>query len=52
MTIEKHGTRVLKVKTGIKGGRIAVNHSARTLKVKTGIKGGRISLNHNARLSS
>ncbi len=38
----------LKVKTGIKGGRLAVNHNFPGLKVKTGLKAGRLSANHNA----
>ncbi len=37
----------LKVKTGIKGGRIAMNHNRGGLKVKAGIKGGKIAMNHN-----
>jgi hypothetical protein len=38
----------MKVKTGVKGGRLAGNRcetSARTLKIRTGVKGGRIALN-------
>lgn len=36
----------LKVKTGIKGGRIATNHTRSGLKVRSGIKGGRLATNH------
>ena len=39
----------LKVKTGLKGGRLAANHS-RGLKVTTGLKGGRLAANHSRRL--
>jgi len=37
----------LKVKTGLKGGRITMNHNRGGLKVKAGIKGGRIAQNHS-----
>ena len=39
----------VKVKTGIKGGRLASNHNGPGLRVKSGLKGGRIAMNHNAR---
>jgi hypothetical protein len=40
----------LRVKTAIKGGRLAQNHNARTsLRVKTAIKGGRLAQNHTRR---
>ena len=53
MTSQTKGSRktTLKVKSGVKGGRLAANHNARPLKVKSGLKsGGRIAANHNARL--
>lgn len=49
----------MNVKTGIKGGKIAVNHNetvlsarprAKGLTVKTGLGAGRIALNHNETL--
>ena len=52
MTREKQGTRALKIKSGIKAGKLAANHSTRGLKVKAGIKAGKLSSNHNARLMS
>jgi len=36
----------LKVRTGIKAGKISANHSRAGLKVKAGIKAGKISANH------
>lgn len=36
----------LKVKTGIKGGRLATNHSRAGLKVRSAVKGGRLASNH------
>jgi hypothetical protein len=36
----------LKVKTGVKGGRLASNHNGR-LKVASGLKGGRLAVNHS-----
>jgi len=36
----------LKVKTAIKGGRLASNHVRKALKVKAGVKGGRLASNH------
>jgi hypothetical protein len=44
------GTAGLKVKSGLKGGRLAANHTGPGLKVKSGLKGGRLAANHNARL--
>jgi hypothetical protein len=43
-------TTSLKVKTGLKGGRLASNHNATALKVKTGLKGGRLAVNHSRAL--
>lgn len=40
----------VKVKTGLKGGRLSSNHNGPGLRVKTGLKAGKISANHNARL--
>ena len=39
----------MKVKTHVKGGRLATNHSQTTtgLKVRTQIRGGRLAANHN-----
>ena len=37
----------LKVRRGLKGGRIAFNHNISGLAVRSGIKDGRIALNHN-----
>jgi hypothetical protein len=42
-------TKSLKVKTGVKGGKLAANHS-RSFKVKTGLKGGRLAGNHSRTL--
>jgi hypothetical protein len=39
----------VKVKTGVKGGKLATNHNGAGLKVKTGLKAGRIAMNHSAR---
>jgi hypothetical protein len=36
----------LKVKTGLKAGKISTNHARAGLKVRTAIKGGRIAMNH------
>ena len=36
----------IKVKTSIKGGRLAGNH-VRNIKVKAGLKGGRLAGNHS-----
>ena len=41
--------RSIKVKTGLKGGKLAANHS-RPIKVKTGLKGGKLSANHSRSL--
>lgn len=38
----------LKVRSGLKGGKLATNHT-RTLKVRSGLKGGRLAQNHNRR---
>jgi len=38
--------RTLKVRSGLKGGRLASNHN---LKVRSGLKGGRLAQNHNRR---
>ena len=37
----------MKVKTGLRAGKLAANHSRVGLAVKTGIKGGKLSANHN-----
>ena len=37
----------LRVRTGIKGGKLAANHSRSGLKVRTAVKGGRLSGNHS-----
>jgi hypothetical protein len=39
----------IKVRTGLKGGRLAANHN-RGLKVTTHLKGGRLATNHNRAL--
>ncbi|HEY6478126.1 MAG TPA: hypothetical protein VI456_16225 [Polyangia bacterium] len=41
---------MLKVKTGIKGGRLAANTTRAGLKVKAGIKGGKLAANHTRAL--
>jgi hypothetical protein len=40
----------MKVRSGVKGGRLATNHTRRALKVRSGLKGGRLSGNHSRRL--
>jgi hypothetical protein len=45
----------MKVKTSVKGGRLAANHNetlarATGLKVRTNVKAGRLSANHNGTL--
>ena len=51
----------MKVRTGIKGGKLAANHNqtllrvrprAKGLRVKTGVKAGKLSANHNETLLS
>ena len=42
----------MKVKTKVKGGKLAANHSTRSLKVKAKVKAGRITLNHSVRMAS
>ena len=37
----------MRVKTTIKGGRIAANHSRAALKVRTALKGGKLAANHS-----
>jgi hypothetical protein len=37
----------LNVKSGVKGGRIALNHGKAGLTVKSGVKGGRLAVNHS-----
>jgi hypothetical protein len=44
-------TKVLKVKSGVKGGKLSTNHN-KTLKVKSGVKGGKLATNHNAVLAA
>jgi hypothetical protein len=41
----------VKVKTGLKGGRLSSNHNTPGLRVKSGLKAGRIAMNHSARLA-
>jgi hypothetical protein len=41
--------KAVKVRTGLKGGRLASNH-VRSVKVKTGLKGGRLAGNHSRSL--
>jgi len=41
----------VKVKTGLKGGRLSGNHNTPGLRVKSGLKAGRIAMNHSARLT-
>jgi hypothetical protein len=45
-----HNAIRLTVKTGLKGGKIAVNHSRPRLKVRTGLKSGGNNLNHSRTL--
>jgi hypothetical protein len=40
----------LRVKTAIRGGKLAANHSRPSLKVRTGIKSGGQDLNHSRNL--
>src|SRR3569833_2167574 len=40
----------VKVKTGVKGGRLSSNHNGPGLRVKSGLKAGKISANHNGAL--
>ncbi|HXU02316.1 MAG TPA: hypothetical protein VN903_15225 [Polyangia bacterium] len=40
-------TKSLKVKAGIKGGKLAANHIRGGVKVRTGLKAGGESLNHS-----
>jgi hypothetical protein len=39
--------KAIKVKTGVKGGKLAGNHARVGLKVRTGVKAGGESLNHS-----
>jgi hypothetical protein len=44
----------MKIKTRVKGGRLAANHSqtATGLKVRTQLKGGKLAANHSQTLAS
>lgn len=52
MKRNEHERAGLRVKTGLKAGKLTANHNptARGLRVRTALKGGKIATNHNARL--
>jgi hypothetical protein len=43
-------TMTLKVRTGLKAGRISLNHARTGLRVRAAVKGGRLAGNHSRRL--
>ena len=40
----------MKVKTALRGGKLAANHTRAALKVRTGLKAGRLAGNHSRTL--